>query len=139
MVIVEYEQAFAYTHDETGTRRARLTLRLSNPNDPGRAIDVDAFLDSGAERSLLNGWIGRQIGIDILDGPRLRYEPTAGNAFEAALHPVRIEHPDLGAWTLTIGFSLSPIRRCLLGRDFFNLVQIGFREHHLTFFVSPRP
>ena len=47
---------------------------------------------------------------------------------EACLHAVRLSHPELGCFDLEIGFSPFPLRRNLLGRDFFNLVQIGFRE-----------
>jgi hypothetical protein len=38
-----------------------------------------------------------------------------------------------------VGFSSGEIHRNLLGRDFFNLAQIGFRERHLTFFITPSP
>jgi len=31
------------------------------------------------------------------------------------------------------------ISRNLIGRDFFNLVQVGFREKYLTFYLTPTP
>ena len=40
---------------------------------------------------------------------------------------------------LDIGFSTVPLRRNLLGRDFFNLVQIGFRERQQVFYVRGEP
>ena len=52
---------------------------------------------------------------------------------------MRLFHGDLGEFELEIGFSESPIRRNILGRDFFNLLQIGFRERYLVFYVTPTP
>jgi len=43
------------------------------------------------------------------------------------------------SYALEIGFSENPIRRNLLGRGFFNLIQIGFRERYLTFYMTPTP
>ena len=139
MVTVVYDHEFPYPHDMDGARYPRLTLRGSNPGDPAQAIDFEAYLDSGAQRSLLNGWIASSIGIDPLGGPPLSYEPTAGNALTATLHTIRLEHSELGTFELEVGFSSAPIRRNLLGRDFFNLVQIGFREHQLTLYVTTAP
>jgi len=79
------------------------------------------------------------LGIDILAGPRLVLQTTLGNRLEATLHPVRFMHPDLGSFTLEVGFSSTDIHRNLLGRDFFNLAQIGFRERFLTLYVTPAP
>lgn len=139
MVSVAYDHEFPYPHDTDGARYPRLTLRISNPADTTQSIETDAYLDSGAQRSLLNGWIAQSIGIHPLEGPALTYESTAGNALTATLHTVRLEHSDLGSFELEVGFSSGPIRRNLLGRDFFNLVQVGFRERHLTFFVTATP
>jgi hypothetical protein len=62
-----------------------------------------------------------------------------GAGVEARLHWVRLSHPELGDFDLEIGFTESPISRNLLGRDFFNLIQIGFRERYLTFYATPTP
>jgi hypothetical protein len=140
VIPVQYEHEFPYPYDEDGRRYPRLTVRVLNAANPTRgAIDVDAYLDSGAERSLFDGAIGRVIGIDLLSGEQKRYESTIGSSIPATLHAVRLEHLDVGAFELTVGFSSSRIKRNLLGRDFFNLAQIGFREHHLAFFITPRP
>jgi len=57
----------------------------------------------------------------------------------ARLHGVIASHPDLGPFHLTVGFSQGPIRRNLLGRDFFSLMQIGFREHYSAFYLTAIP
>jgi hypothetical protein len=100
-----------------------------------RSADVIAYLDSGAQRSLFDGTLARLIGLDLLTGSRLSFTSAAGFSIEAMVHPVRLSHPEIGHFDLAIGFSTVPLRRNLLGRDFFNLVQIGFRERHQMFYV----
>jgi len=58
---------------------------------------------------------------------------------EGIIHPVRLSHPDLSDFDLEVGFSTVPLRRNLLGRDFFSMVQIGFRERHQVFYVKAEP
>jgi hypothetical protein len=139
VVTVTYDHQFPYSHDLDGQRYPRLILHASNPQDLTQAVDIEAYLDSGAQRSLLGGWVGRAIGLDVLEGPQLTYESTAGTTLTATLHRVRLEHPDLGPFDMEVGFSSGPIRRNLLGRDFFNHLQIGFREHQLSFFITATP
>lgn len=114
-------------------------FRVSNPLHPELAVDIDCYLDSGAQYSLLNGWIAAELGLDLFSGTARRYGTTAGSEIEGRVHQVRLSHPDLGSFDLDVGLSTQQIRRDLLGRDFFDLIQIGFRERHLTFYVSPRP
>lgn len=64
---------------------------------------------------------------------------AAGFSIDTIVHPIRLSHPDLGDFNLEIGFSTVPLRRNLLGRDFFNLVQIGFRERQQVFYVKTEP
>ena len=139
MATVSYSFQYEYAYDADGKRFPRLELRASNPLKSVVPVDLRAYLDSGAERSLFNGWIGAVLGIDVLKGPRLIYETGAGTHLSATIHPVRLSHPDLGEFDIEVGFSSGEVPRNLLGRDFFDLVQIGFREHHLTFYVTPSP
>lgn len=139
MVSVTYWYQFDYLYDLDGKQFPRLEFRVSNPSTDAEPIDLRVHLDSGAERSLFNGWVGPALGIDVLDGPRIDYETGTGTYFSANLHAVRLAHPDLGEFDLEVGFSSSEIPRNLLGRDFFDLVQVGFREHHLVFLVTPTP
>jgi len=140
MVTVEYDHEIPYAHDPNGRQYPRLTLRLMNPADAERAVDLDAYLDSGAERSLFDGSFALLLGIDdLFAGHQIAFQSTAGLALEARLHPVRLSHPALGFFDLEVGFSTAPIRRNLLGRDFFSRVQIGFRESRLALYISPQP
>ena len=62
-----------------------------------------------------------------------------GTVLTATIHPVRLTHSDLGDFELEVGFTSVNIKRNLLGRDFFNLLQIGFRERRQMFYVSLEP
>ncbi len=139
MTTVSYSHQFDYGYDEDGCRFPQLSFRVSNIENPTVMVDIDASIDCGAERSLIDGQVAALLGLDVLGGSRLTFETMTGNLFPATLHTVQLAHHDLGTFQLEIAFSTSEIRRNLLGRDFFDLVQIGFREHHLTFFVTPTP
>jgi hypothetical protein len=104
------------------------------------AVDLDAYLDSGAERSLFDGSFAPLLGIDdLFAGHEIPCQSTAGPVLAARLHPVRLSHPALGLFDLEVGFSAGHVHRNLLGRDFFSRVQIGFRESHLTLYVIAQP
>ncbi len=134
MSTVIYPFGFAYRFIERGLFPA-LQITVESRVGISQSIVVDAFLDSGAEASLFQGWIAQAIGIDLFTGTRRTYASTSGNALEARMHPLKLSHADLGSFDLTVGLSTSEITRNLLGRDFFNLIQIGFRENQQIFFI----
>jgi len=135
---VTYAHDFPYRVTERGTfPMVQVTLRSAHGDD--QAIDVDAYLDSGAERSLFQGALLSGIGLNLFDGSLKRYQSVTGTTLEARVHLVRIEHEQLGEFELEIGFSVGEIARSLLGRDFFDRIQVGFREHHQMFFVESSP
>jgi hypothetical protein len=138
---VTYGSDFGYSYDADGKLCPLLKILVSSLTaaSPAVAVDIEASVDSGAERSLFNGRIGLALGLDVLRGPEVTFATMAGGLLAAKLHPVRLSHADLGTFELEVGFSTGEIPRNVLGRDFFDLVQIGFREHHLTFFVTPTP
>jgi hypothetical protein len=112
---------------------------MVNPHRSATGVEIEAYLDSGAQRSLFDGSIARMVGLDLLAGRRLQLATAAGTGLEAFVHAVGLSHPELGQFELEVGFSSGHVRRNLLGRDFFNLVQIGFRERHSLFYLSPHP
>ena len=63
MPTVHYPFQIGYAYDEDGNLFPRLALAVSRPRKPSPAIDIDAYLDSGAERTLLDGWIGNSLFI----------------------------------------------------------------------------
>jgi hypothetical protein len=115
MVRVEYDHEILYADDPNGRQYPRLTLRLMNPADAERAVDLDAYLDSGAERSLFDGRLAPLLGIeDLFAGQEVTFQSTVGAALAARLHPVRLSHPSLGTFDVQVGFSTGPIGRLLL-------------------------
>ncbi|MGH7816014.1 MAG: hypothetical protein ACREOR_01370, partial [Candidatus Binatia bacterium] len=112
---------------------------ITRQDNFGIGIDTDAYLDSGAEVSLFNGDLLAGLEIDLINNNRKSYGSTFGASVTGYLHTVRLILPDVGDFSLDIGFSNGEIRRNLLGRDFFNLVQIGFRENQLEYYLNPRP
>ena len=123
----------------TEGRSPVLTVTMSNWEGVDASIDVDAYLDSGTSTSLFNGSFLSALGISLINARKKSFASTAGNSIEAYIHRVRLTLPELGAFDLDIGFSNTQIIRNLLGRDFFNLVQIGFRERQSEYYLSPLP
>jgi len=136
---VEYKYRFPYPLDPQGDPSPILQLRVFNPSNTFSGLDIDTHLDSGAEYSLLNGWIARTLGFDLLSGNLRTYGPLVGPTIAGRVHRVRLSHPELGNFDMEMGFSTVEIHREILGRDFFNLTQIGFRERQLTYYLSTVP
>ena len=137
---VEYTHQFAYAHTEKEGVCPVITVSMCPPELlPDDGIEVDAFLDSGTSTSLFNGSFLRGFDIDVINDRSKTFTSTAGVPLAAYLHRVKIMLPSLGTFDLDIGFSIDPIRRNLLGRDFFNLVQIGFRENQLQYYLKATP
>ena len=136
---VAYEFALPYRVGPFGGFFPILQMRLANPDHPSLSIDVDGYLDSGAESSLFDGLLLRALGFELGTGLARTYKGTSGPSLLARLHPVVLSHPAMGEFRLPAAFSEVPLRRNLLGRDFFNLAQIGFRVNQLTLLITPRP
>lgn len=139
MYPVTYEHEFPYSTTPAGRPFPILQFRICVPGHPEPALDLHAQLDSGAERSLFDGWIAPDLNLDLLGGPELSYLAASGVQITARLHPLQFYHASLGTFSLEVGLSTSRITRNLLGRDFFNLMQIGFRERHLLFYITASP
>lgn len=139
MVTVSYEHEIPYGHDPNGRRYPRLTFRIENPGKSAEAVDIDAHLDSGAERSVFDGRLAPLLGLELLDGPELILQSITGAKVSTRLHRIRARHGALGAFDLEGAFTTVPIGRNLLGRDFFALIQVAFREGRLTLYFEAQP
>jgi hypothetical protein len=78
MPTIHYPFRFNYAYDREGNLLPRRTLTVFRPDEPSHRIEVDGYLDSGAERSLFDGWIGTALGLDVpaLGGPASRSAPA---------------------------------------------------------------
>ncbi|MGH9318672.1 MAG: hypothetical protein ACRD21_17250 [Vicinamibacteria bacterium] len=129
MIQVSYVHELDYLRDSvTGDPFPGLWIVVRSLND-GRELEIQAHLDSGAERSLFDGQIARAIGLQAGNEERIYFRSTVGVDVVAVSHRVQLVHENLGERELAVGFSDREIARNLLGRDFFDLYQIGFREH----------
>ncbi len=138
MVSVHYSLEFPYRiyQDELFPM---VMIALKNPATRG-SIDQDAFLDSGASRSIFVGDVAPMIGLNLLDGEPWEFRTNTGQPVHARIHRVEVVLGDgVPEFGLDLAFSTDTIQRNLLGRDFFRLLQIGFREAYAELFVEPVP
>lgn len=134
---VSYPFRLDYLRDPvTGQPFPGLWLAVRHPVE-SKQLEVQCHLDSGAEVSLFDGQIGKAIGLELQDGDSLTFSSTTGAEIVGRRHSVRIGHPELGVRPLEVAFSEAPILRNLLGRDFFGLFQIGFRERQSALMFAP--
>jgi len=113
--VVQYTHQLAYSLDSQGKPFPILQLRILNPADSEQGLDIEGYLLSGNER---------------------KYGPVVGPTIIGRVHRIRLSHPTVGNFDLDVGFSTQEIHREILGRDFFNLVQIGFRERYLSYYLT---
>lgn len=132
---VSYLRQYQYQHSDYPS----LPIQICNPSNRENFIDIDAYFDSGAYRSLLDGRLAGIIGLNLFDGARVFYNLTSGNGLEGRLHRVVVLIPGLREIELEVGFSVGDISRNILGRDFFGLTQIGFRQSKLTLYLTDVP
>ena len=75
MPTVSYAYEFSYTYDTRGELFPILQLTVVKPDRSDVAVEIEAYLDSGAQRSLFDGSIARMVGLDLLAGRRLQSSP----------------------------------------------------------------
>jgi len=140
MISINYSLEFDYRTYQDNPYPV-LTVEVRNPVN-GESVEQDAFLDSGAARSIFLGEIPTMLGLNLLDGEPWTFQTNDGHTVDARIHPIQIvltEDGTQGVFDLPLAFSMVDLQRNLLGRDFFNLIQIGFRESHAQFFIEPTP
>src|SRR3972149_6178564 len=98
MPTVEYDHEMQYGYDVDGRRYPQLTIQIENPGNPDQAIDIEANLDSGAERTVFDGRLAPVLGFDLLTGPEITLQSTTGAALTARLHRARVSHATLGSF-----------------------------------------
>ena len=137
METVVYQLRVPYLLRVNGKSFPGLVVDLENPSDVASFVEIRAELDSGAEYSLFEGRLARLIGLDLFDGEPFEFGLVNGVSLDARILPVVIRHDKLGRFNLRVRFSTSPLRRNILGRDFFDLLQVGFDEHHSEVYLTP--
>ncbi len=120
-------------HDDGGRPRPLLDIAVADVDD----VRVRCLVDSGAQNTLLPGWVADLAGIDCRDAPT-RSLSVAAAATTAALIPTRLTVAD-HSWEAEIGFCDPwPYGWGLLGQlSFFRYFTVSFRAADLEFELEP--
>lgn len=128
-----------YLRQLDGSLVPALVIQLQNPMTGAKTLETPAELDSGAEYSLFDGQLTVDVGMDLFSGKPFVFELANGISLDARIVPVVLSHGALGQFRLPRRFSTGPLRRNILGRDFFDLLPVGFDEHHSEVYLgAPR-
>jgi hypothetical protein len=133
---ISYRFKFSYLRRPNGSLFPGLAVELQNPPTGAKSTEVDAELDSGAEYSLFEGSLALAIGLDLFEGRSFAFRLNNGAALDSRILPVVISHRGLGRFNLDVRFSTAPIASNILGRDFFDLILIGFDEHRSEVYLN---
>jgi hypothetical protein len=135
LVTIVYQIRAPYLRRAGGLFPA-LFIGLHNPSHPAKSIEIPAELDSGAEYSLFEGKLAIAIGLDLFSGQPFAFSLNNGVGLDARILPITISHSELGRFNSPVRFSTGPLLSNILGRDFFDFLQIGFDEHHSELYLT---
>jgi len=139
METVGYTHTYPYRFLALDHRFPVLTVRLANPQRLQDAVEVDGILDSGTEISVFPATLAQALGVPPELGRPWRLETASGGVIHARRLWIALTIPDHGFHRIEPAFTWGEMARNLLGRDVFDLLQVGFRERHGTFFLGPNP
>jgi hypothetical protein len=132
VVTIDFDKAVGYRYSLSGKLAPIVAMRLSNEKE--NSVDVQAYVDTGAEFSLFRADYLNPLGLNLLDGDAEEVS-TLVASFPIYRHIVRISLFDELRFNLRVGFS-DLIRRDLLGRDILDKVHFAMREHHRQMFFK---
>lgn len=137
MPVVDYPLTYAYTLLNGGIIAPILPVRLIS-TDGLRHQDTTALVDSGADVSVFHAVFARAISIDIEAG---REETATGVSGDISIYYHRVQiQVDTEIYDLEVGFTDDlHTPENLLGRDWFNQIQLGFRENLREFYLRLEP
>lgn len=99
------------------------------------SVDTVGVIDTGSVRTLFNGELAAAIGLRLEDGTPQALYPINGGVLRTKLLKAHILFNGL-EFDLDICFSEARVNRNLLGRDFLEKIQVGFREHHRLIYLQ---
>lgn len=132
MTNLEFSSAHSYRYDSGDTLAPLLPIRLKIGE---YSADFLVLVDTGAERTLLEGVHARAAGLDIFDGTPLTFQGFLGARTVAYLHRVRVVIEDIEV-AAEVAFSTQPLARQVLGRDLLAFVKLGVRERASEFYLA---
>lgn len=145
---LEFHARMPYSYQPEGHRSSVPTLWLVVEGMARRAIE--GILDSGSERTVVDGRCASDVGLDLTSGSPCVLTTATGH-LQAYLHTVRISLDPAGhidalpdvpelfqARSMPVAFTLDPLPRNLLGRDFFEHFRICFDEREQLVYLGVR-
>lgn len=126
------EISFPYRY-VNGIFRPIITVRLAHGLT---SLEYDVLIDSGADRCIINGDIGRALGLDIEQGDPFTFRGAVGNEKVGYFHTVAVEMRH-ACFQTRIGFTdhLGQKAHGMMGqKGFFDRFSINFdySEQELT-------
>lgn len=106
---------------------------------PKGSVNVDALIDSGADRCLFNAELGREIGLDLEKGEKEIFSGIEGGKIGAFLHKIQLQVIGIEKKIEIItGFADAPGIFAVLGQDgFFDAFRIKFEKDHNIVEITP--
>ena len=100
---------------------------------------VAALVDSGADRSLFDAEVGKDIGLDVESGEVEYFGGIGGNRVEAFVHKVKLQIVEIEKVVeVPVGFVENLGVSGILGQEgFFDAFRIKFEKDHDTFEITP--
>ena len=100
---------------------------------------VVALVDSGADRSLFDAEVGRDMGLDVESGEAEYFGGIGESRVEAFVHKVRLQVVGIERTVeVSIGFTKNLGVSGILGQEgFFDAFRIKFEKDHDTFEITP--
>jgi hypothetical protein len=95
-----------------------------------QSVNIDALLDSGADKCLFNAEIGEALGLDVKSGATEYFGGVEGGRMETFIHQVKIQIRGMDLLVeMPVGFTYSRGVSAILGQDgFFDGFRITFER-----------
>jgi hypothetical protein len=121
-----------YRYDEYGRYGPFLGVGLAVN---GHHFDMLCLVDTGAERTLLDGQHLRIAGVDIYTGKPVKVGGFLGPSLVVYEHAVHLVVQEVEI-SMRILFAAQPLERVVLGRDFLGEFRFGLREGASELFLG---
>lgn len=106
---------------------------------PKGSVNVDALIDSGADKCLFNSALGNEIGLDLEKGEKENFSGIEGEEITASMRRVQLQVVGIDEKIeITAGFTDARGVFAILGQEgFFDNFRIKFEKDRHTIEVNP--
>lgn len=104
-----------------------------------QSVNIDALIDSGADKCLFHNEIGREIGLEVEKGMKETFSGIAGKEISAFIHKIQLQIKGIEKTIeISAGFTDAPGVFAILGQEgFFDNFRIKFERDHDTIEITP--